>query len=58
MKKERIRRVFDLALKLELVKKMDRGELQVTGYRLWGGVPGRRFLGDGLRVTRLQETGC
>ena len=29
MKKERIRRVFDLALKLELVKKMDCGELGV-----------------------------
>ena len=29
MKKERIRRVFDLALKLELVKKIDRGELCV-----------------------------
>lgn len=29
MKKERIRRVFDLALKLELVRKIDRGELRV-----------------------------
>ena len=29
MKKELIRRVFDLALKLELVKKMDCGELGV-----------------------------
>lgn len=29
MKKEPIRRVFDLALKLELVKKVDRGELRV-----------------------------
>ena len=30
MKKESIRRVFDLALKLELVKKVERGELRVS----------------------------